>query len=1364
MKPAVVGQLAEGLAAVAIAAFCGNPIVATALGKAIPMVRSRWEGNAESKVLQRGLTDAITTWAEREHLGDDAGPGLALATGTIAKYGLGPDEMQRCNYDADEITEEIVGRAAKRDPEWVSPEQTRDSAYIVAERSIRTTMAALISRTNQVEAAILPALKQASEGLSDELLRLSVDVGEVKADTGRLVDTLVESASAGDLMIYLQQRIDDWDAAAWIGKRPSQIERKLTMSSENGRSRVSVSDALRDNPHLVILGGPGAGKSWLAKRIAREAAEAALAALRAGTPTSEVELPLFTTWDVWTRQPTGDVRESLIAASFSPRVRHGDLGSTQRVERIRRLLGETPKAVVIVDSIDEATDKGDLEGRIHTLESLHGWHTVVTSRRSIWNESAATRERKKGVVNLEPLTWDDVPPFVSTWFADDPPRGEALIQHLDSDWRLRELATVPLLLSFYCRLAGDNPVDAPLPLRKHDLYDTVIRRLIAGKWRTDEATRKVAEAYAVLTRWAWDAVKDVNHFTGSRRWGETFEPGEAAPDDLRHAVDSVAPEVASDDEGNRFHAFRHRTILEHLVAAHIAGLKPKKALKELLPHLWFDPDWEEVVPRAIAMHKQRDELLSLLVKEVKAEPNSPIASVANEVLDVLLLRVVMEAGPKDWKEHGHAIFDDLKTRMPMYYFVAVTQASPSSTTKAAAIRAVASELESASDSDFCELVELLIELGVVDQNRAERRNSIEAVLQRLQSASDDDVPNLVNLLIALRPDSDASQRASDAVLRVMAAVPSVQLANLLIELKPDDKTRRRGIDAVLRVIPIASGFQLAALVRVMETLGEGSEEAPESPIEVLLRRLARENSWFLSLVVDAMVTLELTEGERQSSVRVLLTRLGNASADDLTHLVKALARFELVPNERREAARLLRERLKRSSSLELRKVVDALVVLGMDPEEREQAIDAVLEFMASERAALLIYRAKALVVFDLDSAERRRGMDVLLQRLEGEGLFDVGFVADALVAFGLDPDERRDAVEVLLLRLKDTSKLISEYLRSALIKVGPGVEARREWVVDAIVVELSRARDHYQVTRLLTALAATVASPTGRRARRAAVAAVLKHLPEAAAYGVASMAKALAELCLTVDERRTVLDEILKQLEGASALDAHFLITAVGALSPDVEDCRTVIAAVLKLLAEISVSVSDEASDTSARGAHDLVVACAALNFGVTARGELVDTVVKMLADASAEQGEWLLKALAAIDLDDEEHRKAACAVAEKFEKLMKAEPSEVMGLVAWVEALSLDDEANDVVKTIRDRLSVAEPGDTVLSAQVQVLTSLVKLDLGEATRQDVVNALARAQIADPWKSQQMVWLIRRWSTTEQWLELLRSEATPEAI
>jgi hypothetical protein len=67
------------------------------------------------------------------------------------------------------------------------------------------------------------------------------------------------------------------------------------------------------------------------------------------------------------------------------------------------------------------------------------------------------------------------------------------------------------------------------------------------------------------------------------------------------AIDHVAPKVAVDEERRVNRHFVHRTVLEHLVAEHIAAPDDAdEAIGILLPHLWFDPDWQVAAPAAIA--------------------------------------------------------------------------------------------------------------------------------------------------------------------------------------------------------------------------------------------------------------------------------------------------------------------------------------------------------------------------------------------------------------------------------------------------------------------------------------------------------------------------------------------------------------------------------------------------------------------------------------------------------------------------------------------------------------------------------------------------------------------------------------------
>ena len=71
----------------------------------------------------------------------------------------------------------------------------------------------------------------------------------------------------------------------------------------------------------------------------------------------------------------------------------------------------------------------------------------------------------------------------------------------------------------------------------------------------------------------------------------------------------MAHRTGVDTEGTTTRRFVHRTLLEHFVAQKVAAMDTKTAVEVLLPHLWFDADWELAAPAAISAHPDRSQLL-----------------------------------------------------------------------------------------------------------------------------------------------------------------------------------------------------------------------------------------------------------------------------------------------------------------------------------------------------------------------------------------------------------------------------------------------------------------------------------------------------------------------------------------------------------------------------------------------------------------------------------------------------------------------------------------------------------------------------------------------------------------------------------
>ncbi|MGH3280202.1 MAG: NACHT domain-containing protein, partial [Trebonia sp.] len=693
---------------------------------------------------------------------------------------------------------------------------------------------------------------------------------------GPVRDTAGTASLALSITIYLERLIqwlatDPWPSDSRFGGpslKPAAIEQKLRILTDDGSQGEEYADA--DDlsgrcVRLVVLGGPGSGKSWLARRAARQCAEAALDALAAGALPDDVELPLYTTCArLLSVLPGEGFRHAVVASALG---QLPDLGGSDAFDAVRELFeARTARTLLVTDSLDEAHGADD---RIRQLDTLPtAWRVILTSRPASWQHqlSITGKDATRRVVELQPLRYpDDVEPFISGWFIEQPTQAGALITQLRNRPALQKAATVPLILAFFCILSADES----LPENRADLYAKVIRRMLTGHWRGARSPSDSVDFLGILREWAWSAASS-DPASGIGAWKDDFPTCLDAGG--REALDHVAvpaPLTPADvDLGVTRRRFVHRVLQEHLVAEYVARMPATRAADELVRHLWYDRDWEYAAPAALAMHPEHSLVLMALMR--RAAKGRPVSRILDEVdgcweLRRFLARVALESCEDDaWTPDAvhliqQARLDLAESADPRDLGIIMTAEWP--TSNRLILQSLLAELpEACLRGRGDELAEAIGALGPTQEELASGREALlgllpyavdrwqpvraaaklrltteemtksrQALLSTLSGNLDSrDVCMTVELIAELNPSAQESARARRAVLAHLAnqwdPYQAIRLSKIITWLgaTPEDLAKIRAIMLALltKVFDLepSSGFHsVKFIIRAMET-------------------------------------------------------------------------------------------------------------------------------------------------------------------------------------------------------------------------------------------------------------------------------------------------------------------------------------------------------------------------------------------------------------------------------------------------------------------------------------------------------------------------------------------------------------------
>jgi len=322
----------------------------------------------------------------------------------------------------------------------------------------------------------------------------------------------------------------------------------LRSSPERTAKRLSALDVLDAERQLVLLGGPGSGKStfvnFVALAMAGELLELPLpgpnlATLTAPLPGEEGdrEAPKPQRWNHGALLPVPVTLRDLASQLPPPgtpanaetvwnflrgRLRQAALG--EFAPYLRQELHERG-GLVLLDGLDEVPDALNRRGQIKQAvqdfaATFSRCRFLVTSRtyayqRQDWKLDGFAE------VHLLPFTPGQIDGFVDAWYAhmvglerltgpDARDRAEVLKRAVERNERLRELAERPLLLTLIAQLQTEG--GGALPEKREELYDKAVEMLL-DRWERmkirvrEDGAREIEPSLAEWLNAGRDAIR-----------------------------------------------------------------------------------------------------------------------------------------------------------------------------------------------------------------------------------------------------------------------------------------------------------------------------------------------------------------------------------------------------------------------------------------------------------------------------------------------------------------------------------------------------------------------------------------------------------------------------------------------------------------------------------------------------------------------------------------------------------------------------------------------------------------------------------------------------------------------------------------
>jgi NACHT domain len=1078
-------------------------LIGAAVGPAVVAVPVNWAADV--------LAEAAQRWFRRLRHTDDLSRLIRAAVGVSIELSRSQFRaLQKCLEDEQtwrtlgngslaDLTSLIESSLPSRD-DWSSTDAQAVSStvarglleFAVADLEPKLFQKVLLARLQRMETSQSSALDDALLSLQADLAFQLGALGEIgKGQFDATIEYLKQvldrvssgPASRGEITLYLSVLIDWLNTDPWPRRfdspplAPASIERKLRVAEAHlaRKDEVDADSLARECHRLVIIGGPGSGKTWLAKRVARISAENALKALAENKSIDEIELPIYTTCSQL-QDASGNIRNAVVSSALD---RIGDLGGARISATLHTFFAErNAPTLLVIDSLDEAPG---VDERLRQADTLP-WRVVLTSRSSSWSGQLDIKENDLSyrVGELRSLRYpDDVEAFIKQWFRLDVVRGEDLIGQIRFRTDLQEAATIPLILAFCCIIGGGEP----LPELRHDLYARVLRRMLTGRWRgTEDRLLDVDACIRALDTWAWSgAVND--SISGLGAWQDHVSTVRTQLNEAeQHALDNIATPISRPnvDTGEVSRRFLHRSIREYLVGAHVSRLALEEAAEVLLPHIWYDPDWESPAPMALAMHPERDRLLQLLMfRTVGSEEINKDISNFDGLFEFrnFLARLPSESNYADWSLQTATLIVQAQ--------VALVRSGRTEDLRigghwGASNRLVYAELARRLERNFDEddgivIVDAILGLHPTEAEKQAVRRVLLAMLRQADSRYV--ISRMVASFVRLGPTVDEKKEARNVLLAALSVADNSYTASglvaSLIRLDPTHDDNRYAYNIMYGKLAEATGNRLvwwADGLALLDLTAEDKREVRETLLGLLHARIGGGTAGRL---VRYLVKFEPTDDEIRKIRELLLGRLAGRSGKlTASGLVSGLTLLDPTGEEKKKAREIIGSSLEQAGASRVMQSVSCLLRLDPTEEEQSRMRNILLQILSGQVNGNSVVRlVRYLNQLDPTEHDKYRAREVILNvKMEQGGARLIARLTSSLISLNPTEDDKCRARSTLTKALTNSiaSNRTARLVR-ILVKLDPSEEDMKQArkVILGVLMDTTE-RDAAQLIRVLS--------------------------------------------------------------------------------------------------------------------------------------------------------------------------------------------------------------------------------------------------------------------------------------------------------